>query len=126
MVAWSPYLANVGVGLVVGVDGIRPPLRSGEVPAPGTEICGCAEGGVVDIERVRRSVPVSVPPHEPPRGGDELHGPDGVIPAGVVVQGTAVRITNGGEAITVEAGAHDGAACLPPGVEAAAAVRSVG
>jgi hypothetical protein len=111
---FGTHLTNVGIGLV-GVGGVGPSSGGGEITAVCAQIGRRAEGGVVGIEQVRSSVPVPVPvpPCKLSGGGNELHGPDGVIPAGTAIQGTRVRVGDSGESGPIEARAHNGPLACP-------------
>ena len=107
------HLPDIGVGVVVGVNRVGPPVSGCEVVALRAQI-GCrAEGGIIDIEWIRRSIPVPVPSYGLPRRRSELHRPHSTVPAGIPVQGTHVLVGNGGEPGTVKHRAHNAVAHLP-------------
>ncbi len=91
----------------------------------GAQVAGCAKRSVVNVEGIRCPVTIAVAPRKLPRGGDELHGPHGTVPACVTIEGSGIRVSNGGEPVSVQARANNGSAGLSRGVQASAAVGPV-
>ena len=101
---------HVVVGLVVGENRLAPALLRGQVARGAAGVAQKtrgAEGGVVDLLRVRVAVAVGVATVARPRLGDELHRADGAVELGVVVEGAAVGVGDVGEAVAVELRADD-------------------
>ncbi len=111
---------DVGLGVVVAEDRGALSGGGGEVVVAGAEVDGGGERGVVDVLRVALAVAVGVDPDHGPRGGDELHGSDGVVVDGVVVELAGVGVADdGGVVPAVEGDAVD------EGVETPSASREV-
>ncbi len=98
---------QVGRGVVVGQH--RGAQRSGvgQVTAAVAEVRRGGGRGVLDVLGVRDPVPVGVDPEHAPGAGDELHRPDGPVPAGVAVPGSVVGVGDRREPVAVEHRAED-------------------
>src|SRR5690606_38797934 len=83
-------VADVGVGVVVGVHRAPPLVAVGQVAAVRAQVAGRRQCRVVDVVRVLDSVSVAVGGPGPPGGGDELQGADRAVPLGVAVEASAV------------------------------------
>ena len=88
---------QVCLGVVVGEDCGAQPCRVRHVTTSGAKEKACGGGGVLDVLGVRYSVTVRVPSPDPPGTRKELHRANRVVPHGIPVEETPVRVGNGGE-----------------------------
>ena len=94
--------------MVVAVDRLLLAGGGREVVAAGAEVDRGGQGGVVDVLGVALGVAVGVHADDRPGRGDELHGADRAVPAGVVVELAAVGVGDRGGALgAVERQAED-------------------
>ncbi len=91
--------AGVGSTLVMYGSARIPPPEAAETALEGAKDLPEGERRVVDVLGVALGVAVGVDAHDGPGGGDELHGADGAVPAGVVVELAAVGVGDGAGAL---------------------------
>jgi hypothetical protein len=70
------------------------------------------QGGIENVVGIGLAVARTVDSVSVPGSWNELHRPNGMIPAGVAVPASAVAVTEGSKAMTIESGADDGWLCL--------------